>query len=112
MATKPNNLELTPKQRHLAEKLANPDFTGTVTELCRQCNVARSTFYKWMDKREFLEYLNELIQKYSDSELANVWKALIRKCAMGDVQAIKLYFELRERANVTSNSGVQIIDDV
>ena len=52
MATKSNELNLTSKQRKLAELLANPDFTGSITELCRECGVARSTYYKWLDKPE------------------------------------------------------------
>lgn len=112
MATKSNKLELNTKQRKLAEMLANPDCSETITELCKRCNVARSTFYKWMDLDNFREYLDSLIDKYADSELSTVWKALIRRCGKGDVQAIRLYFELREKTAGKKESGVQIIDDL
>ena len=40
----------------------------------------------------------DLIDKFADSELATVWKALIKKCSAGDVQAMRLYFDVRERS--------------
>ena len=104
---------LNSKQRAAAEKLANPSFAGSVTELCEEIGVSRASFYRWMDKPEFRDYLNDLIDKYSDSELAAVWKALIRKCVRGDTQAMKLYFELKGRFECQmDNGGVQILDDV
>ena len=112
MATKSNKSGLTVKQKKFAEMLANPDFTGSITDLCLKCGVARSTYYKWMDKPEFTEYVDSLISKFADSELSTVWKALIRRCSIGDVQAMKLYFEMRKESSVKDESGVQIIDDV
>lgn len=95
MATKSNKSRYTGKKARLAEMLTNPEFTGTVTELCTSVGVARSTFYKWMDDKDYLKYIETLIDKYTDSELSTVWKALIHRCETGDVQAIKLYFELK-----------------
>ena len=95
MATKSNKIKYSGKRAKMAEMLTNPDFTGTVTELCETVGVARSTFYKWMDDKDYLNYVESLIDKYADSELSTVWKALIKKCKAGDVQAIKLYFELK-----------------
>lgn len=112
MTTKSNKLELNAKQRKLAEMLANPDCSGTITELCQACDIARSTFYKWMDVPAFRDYLDILIDKYAGSELSTVWKALIRRCGIGDVQAIRLYFELRDKMRNTKESGVRIIDDL
>ena len=98
MATKPDKFTLKPKQIRMAQKLADPGFTGTITELCDGIGVARTTFYDWMGQEKFREYLADLIDKFADSELATVWKALIKKCSAGDVQAMRLYFEVRERS--------------
>lgn len=91
--TKVNNNSLTAKQRKMAEALTNPDFDGTVTELCESLNVPRRTYYHWLEKPEFREYMTSLVGKYADSELATVWKALIEQCTKGNVKAMKLYFE-------------------
>ena len=104
---------LSSKQRTAAEKLANPTFEGSVTELCEEIGVSRASFYRWMDKPAFRDYLNGLIDKYSDGELASVWKALIRKCIRGDTRAMKLYFELKGRfESRPANGEVQIHDDL
>ncbi len=97
----------------MAETLMDPEWKGTVTSLCEQYGVARSTLYRWMDKPEFQRYLEQLVDKYADSELATVWKALIARCAIGDVQAMKLYFELRSQGKADGKGmEVQIIDDI
>lgn len=113
MATKCNKSVLTAKQRKMAEKLMDPTFKGTITALCAEFGVARSTLYRWMEKKEFTAYLEKLSDKYANSELGTVWKALIKQCEKGDIQAIKLYFELRDagRSN-QKNAEVQIIDDL
>ena len=78
---------LTKKQREAAEMLANPDISCTKTRLCETVGVSRSGFYKWLK--------DSLIDTYTDAELGSVWKALVHRCVIGDVQAIKLYFELK-----------------
>ena len=113
MASKGYNSELTGKQKKMADMLVNPDFTGTITELCEICDVARSTFYKWMRNEDFTKYLDEQIDLYTNSELSAVWKALVKRCRVGDVQAMKLYFELKDRYKQNSNIyEVRIVDDI
>ncbi len=75
--------------------LANPEYTGTITELVAQVGISRATFYRWLDEDEYKQFVNALIDKYTDSELSTVWKALIEQCKNGNTQAIKLYFELK-----------------
>lgn len=97
VATKSNKTALSPKQRKAAQMLANPDYRGTVTALCLEVGVARSTFYDWVRQSAFTAYLTGLIESYADSELAHVWQALIAQCLEGNVRAIELYFKLRAR---------------
>ena len=40
-------------------------------------------------------HTENLINRYTDGEVGSVWKALLKKCKSGDIQAIKLYFELK-----------------
>lgn len=107
---------LTPEQLKAAELLAEPKAKTTITSIAANVGVARSTIYRWLDDDNFRSYLDDLIDKYTDSELGRIWKALIKQCVLGDTQAIKLYFELKGKykqdINVTSNVGVTIIDDL
>ena len=97
------NNGLTSKQRKAAEMLVNPEFEGSITDLCNKIGVARSTFYRWRDDPDFCRYIDTMIDKYTDGELAAVWKALIRKCLEGNVQAIRLYFELKGKFGQTGS---------
>ena len=109
-------IKLNKKQREVAEMLANPSCMLTDTEIIKECDVSRSTFYRWIRENEsFSAYVNELIDKYTDAELGAVWKALICKCKLGDIQAIKLYFEMKGKyqQNVSFSGGtVQIVNDI
>lgn len=95
MATKLDKYKPSGKKLLMAKRLADPDFQGTITDLCAQVGVARSTFYDWIGDENFRSYVDELIDKYTDSELSRVWKALMKLIDKGDFQAIKLYFELK-----------------
>lgn len=97
MATKSNKTTLTPKQKRAAQMLANPEFKGTVTKLCEDIGVARSTFYDWIKLPLFRDYLTELIESYADAKLSRVWQSLIEQCLSGNVRAIELYFKLKGR---------------
>ena len=89
-----------------AECLANPDFQGTKQDIADAAGVARSTLHRWMRNPDFIRIVNELVEKYADAELGMVWKALSRKIQAGDVQAIKLYFELRQRSEEKRVEGI------
>lgn len=93
-ATKSNKITLDGKKRQLADLLTNPDCRATITEICEKVGIARSTFYDWLTSEKFTKMLDDKINSFANSELTNVWKALIAKCKTGDVQAIKLYFEM------------------
>lgn len=93
--TKTDEIKLTGKKLKMAEMLANPDFSGTNKELYEAVGISHDTFYKWIRDETILRYTELLVEKYTDGELSAVWKSLIKKCRDGDIQAIKLYFELK-----------------
>lgn len=89
------NTILTNEQIQAAELLADPSYKGTRSAIIKKVGVCRTTFYDWFKNPDFVNYVNSLIDAYTDAELAVVWRALINKCKAGDTQAIKLYFELK-----------------
>lgn len=113
MPTKSNKSKYFGKKKMMADLLINPDFNGTVTELCGQVGVARSTFYDWMKDPDYLNYIQSLIDSFTDSELVSVWKALVSECKKGNVAAIKLFFELKgkyeTKVSVEMNSLADIL---
>lgn len=86
-----------PRMAIAAELLANPDFSGTKEDIAREVGVTRQTLYRWLRNPDFVALVNNLVSQYADAELAMVWKSLCKRIQNGDMQAIRLYFELRER---------------
>lgn len=114
MRTKEDKSErLTAKQLQMAEMLANPESEyKTVSDMCRELGISRNTYYsKWLQDKKFTEYVDKLITRYTDSELADVWRALIKQCTAGNVNAIKLFFELKGkyRQQIDVSGGVVFI---
>ena len=93
--TKTDKFKMNSKKIKMAEMLANPEFTGTNKQIQEAIGISHETFYKWIKEKEMLDYIEQLVDRYTDGELAAVWKALVKKCKGGDTQAIKLYFELK-----------------
>ncbi|MGN0451075.1 MAG: phBC6A51 family helix-turn-helix protein [Acutalibacteraceae bacterium] len=104
---------LSPKQKQMAEMLANPENEhNTISAICEELGISRNTYYSiWLKDEKFMAYVNELVERYTDSELASVWRVLIDKCLEGNVNAIKLFFELKGKykQKVELDGGVVFI---
>ena len=91
-----------------AEMLANPEIT-TDQEIIDNIDVSRGTFYKWKNQQEFIDMVNEKIDKYTDKALPKVWESLVDEATSGSVRAQKLYFEMkdkyRDRKEITGKDG-------
>lgn len=67
--------------------------------------------YTKLSKRDYLQLLARLLDKYTATEQTAVHAALLVRCKAGDVNAIRLYQELRSSAS-GAGEEVQIIDDL
>ena len=79
-----------------AEMVANPEIT-TNKEIRQSLDISKSTFYRWKDEQEFIDMVNEKVDKYTDQALPDVWESLIEQATSGSVQAQKLYFEMKDK---------------
>lgn len=102
-----NNQILDVRMVAVAELLANPDFFGTKKDISEKTGVPLRTLYRWLRNPDFVAIVNSLVSQYADAELSMVWKALCKRIQDGDIQAIKLYFELRERGLQNSKTDEQ-----
>lgn len=94
-AQRGTKLGLSGKQIEAAQILADPSETRTIKAICEDIGLPRRTFYNWVGRKEFVDFVNSLIDKYTDAELAAVWGALSRKARTGDTHAMKLFFEMK-----------------
>lgn len=97
------------KMRKCAEIITSPDFDGNISKMCDEIGIARSTFYRWYDKKEFKDYIKILIDRYTDSELFNVWKAITETAKKGNPQALKLFFELKSLKNKSTDTNAGVV---
>ncbi|MCI1930279.1 MAG: phBC6A51 family helix-turn-helix protein [Clostridia bacterium] len=104
------------KQKKTAEILVGDSFNTDLTNICETAGISLNTLYQWLGTEEFRKYLDCLVDKVTIGEVASVWKSLLEQCIKGNVQAIKLYFELKNKykqdTNVAAMNLVQILDDI
>lgn len=67
--------------------------------------------YTKTSKRDYLALIRSLIDKYSVEETAVVHAALLKKCRAGDVEAIRLYGQMRQQAGGEFQE-VTIVDSI
>lgn len=67
--------------------------------------------YTHTSKRDFLQLLDLLMEKYTVEEAAAVHAVLMRKCQAGDMDAIRLWTEL-QKENGSGAAEVNIIDSI
>ncbi len=101
---KDDELKLSPKMRKCAEYLMSADFDGNINKLCENMNISRSTFNRWYDGEDFKKYINILLDKYAESETVNIWKAIIESAKKGNLQALKMFLDLK---NSREGDGMQ-----
>lgn len=84
------------KQIAIVEMLLNPEDRRSKGDKLKEAGVPHRTFYNWMKDKRFIDYMNSKLDLYTDGELSDIWKALINQCKRGNIQAIKLFFEMKE----------------
>ncbi len=84
------------KQIKMAELLLNPEDRRTKQEKCKEVGIRPKTLWTWMKDDRYINYVNSQLEQYTNAELVEVWKALTAQCKRGNIQAIKLFFEMKE----------------
>ena len=86
---------LKPLQRKAAEALVDPDDMRSVKELCDDLKISRTTFYNWQKQVEFTGYVKVLIESLTTSIVPKAWKQIAKKIDEGNMEAIRMVFELK-----------------
>ena len=87
---------LNKKQSTVIPYLVNPKYK-TYGEVAAKAGVSERSIYNWLNDDRFVEVLNERLEKWTDAENARIWKSLVREASDGNVQAQKLYFEMKNK---------------
>lgn len=93
--TKGNNWTPNSKQIKMVELLIDPDDRRSRKDKCAEVEITPKTLWEWEQNPEFVKFKKDMLDKYSDARLDEVWKAHFRAIKMGSVEAIKLYHQLK-----------------
>ncbi len=112
-----DNKNLTKKQKRMADALTNISYNETLDGICERFLISKETLYNWLSEENFRRYMDLILNGKTFSAMNSVWKSLLKQCDEGNIQAIKLYFELNGKykgeRNTNENSNfIQIIDDI
>ena len=106
------NLPFNAKQIKFAKLLIDPEDRRSRRDKIAEVGVAPSTAYRWLKDPDYLDYINEQLGMITDSHISTAWQSLITQVKRGDTQAIKLFFELkdkyRDRKEITGQDGEPI----
>lgn len=101
------------KKEELMEKISDPNCILSVDEISKDLNLKKSSIQKLLSNDEFMKKNLKLFDLKSKADLLNILKVLNSMAKEGDMKAIKLLFEIRDKLNFDSeNVAVQIIDDI
>ena len=88
-------LKLKPKQKKLLRAAQTPGLNRTITALCEEVGINRTTFYNWMDKDEdFKKAWNEVWEWAIDQYMASVVAAQVKEAQDGSTPAAKYLADL------------------
>lgn len=95
MTSQNSQNSLTEAQREAAEMLANPEFSAlTLSSLAGMLGIDRRTLYNWRRLPEFQKYVDSIRKTIFENHRKAVDAKLFEKAKEGDVQAMKLFYEL------------------
>ena len=97
------------KKRRLAEMIVDPDNENTITALCQDVGISRTTFYNWQRDADFMAYIEWLVESYTTSAIPEAWKQIVKKVEQGNMEAIKLLLEVKGKFKPSVNNANVVI---
>jgi hypothetical protein len=84
-----------PRQVKLAALLLDPEDQRNKKQKFASVKLPERTAYRWLKDPRFICYLNAQLDQYTDAEFAGIWRDVISASHRGNVQAMRLFFELK-----------------
>ena len=97
------------KKRRLAEAIVDPENDKTITALCQDIGISRTTFYNWQRDPMFMGYVEYLVESYTTSAIPEAWKQIVKKVEQGNMEAIKLLLEVKGKFKPAANNANVVI---
>lgn len=99
---------LTPEQLAVANSILNLADKRSITKKLQDFGVSAAKYGNWKKNPSFNSYLRERSEQLLGDSIADVHLALIDSATSGDVQAIKLLYEITGRHTQNSKQEVNV----
>lgn len=104
---KVTNYEPTNAEAKLLEVLLDPsNRLKSITDICNLADISRTTYYKLMDKPEFMDFYNRKSAELAKNYLGPVMNAFVREATRGSFQHGKVLLEMAGAYKETSRKEV------
>ena len=86
-----------------------------INEILSEFGVSDEEFTSWVRDGSFSEYASTLASGFAKADAPYIWNSLICSAKEGNMQAIKLYFDIwhkKQAARVRANEGLVIDGEI
>lgn len=97
-----DSTHITKRRRDAVDALFSED--GSLDEILIQRGIAPGVFLSWLDDPAFSLYLQKQVQARAQAAVLSAWKSLARGVERGESNALKLFFELKNRHTDEKNA--------
>lgn len=66
----------------------------TLTQICKEVQINRTTAWRWLRDKDFVKFLNDLIEPLLSRSLIKIYKTAIKEAISGHFQFAKLLLEI------------------
>jgi AcrR family transcriptional regulator len=112
MAKKVDLSKFSSEQLEAARLITDPGNKMTYAEVAAAVGVADRTLYRWREKEEYAELLEELSDRIMKTFVSEVDKAVMKSVKQGSVKAMELAYKrsgkLVDKKEVTSDVDVTV----
>lgn len=92
-----HHAKLSPTQIYAVQILTNPTNRLPLARKLKMAGVSYATYRAWLKQPAFAEYITKISEDMLGEHVADVHTRVLEKATNGDIQAIKLYYELTGR---------------
>jgi hypothetical protein len=86
---------INPQWLAIIELLNDPFDNRTIEQKCKAADVPKRTLYHWMKNSDFNQLREQMLAVVMDIEEGTVQKSMLTQVKRGNVQAMRLYYELK-----------------
>ena len=92
-----DQVAISPEQVFAVGIITNPTNRKPLSSKLKTCGISYATYRAWLKQPHFAQYITKISEDMLGEHVADVHTRVLEKATGGDIQAIKLYYELTGR---------------